>query len=38
MPDINEPCFRIFATADIGDAVFDRLRKRGYEVEVYPES
>ena len=28
--------FRIFATADIGEAAFDRLRKRGYEVEVYP--
>ena len=30
------PHFRIFATADIGDAAFARLRKRGYEVEVYP--
>src|SRR6516164_10201232 len=28
--------FQIFATADIGDAAFARLRKRGYEVEVYP--
>ncbi|HZD32806.1 MAG TPA: hypothetical protein VE779_14240 [Candidatus Angelobacter sp.] len=27
---------RIFATADIGDAAFARLRKHGYEVEVYP--
>jgi hypothetical protein len=27
---------RVFATADIGDAGFARLRKRGYEVEVYP--
>jgi glyoxylate reductase len=26
---------RIFATADIGDAALDRLRERGYEVEVY---
>ncbi len=26
---------RVFATADIGDAAFDRLRERGYEVEVY---
>jgi glyoxylate reductase len=26
---------RIFATADIGDAAFARLRQRGYEVEVY---
>src|SRR5664279_5230956 len=28
--------FRIFATADIGDAAFHRLRERGYEVEIYP--
>ena len=28
--------FRIFATADIGDATFHRLRQRGYEVEIYP--
>src|SRR5271157_1693073 len=27
--------FRIFATADIGEAAFNRLRERGYEVEVY---
>lgn len=27
---------RIFATADIGSAALDRLRSRGYEVEVYP--
>jgi glyoxylate reductase len=27
---------RVFATADIGDAAFDRLRERGYDVEVYP--
>src|ERR1044071_7783624 len=27
---------RIFATADIGSAALDRLRERGYEVEVYP--
>lgn len=30
--------FHIFATADIGEDAFDRLRRRGYEVEVYPES
>ena len=36
MPASETPRFRIFATADIGDAAFDRLRKRGYEVEVYP--
>ncbi len=29
--------FRIFATADIGDAAVNRLRERGYEVEVYPQ-
>jgi glyoxylate reductase len=33
MPDKN---FRIFATADIGDAACKRLRERGYEVDVYP--
>ncbi len=33
MPDHK---FRVFATADIGDAAFQRLRERGYEVEVYP--
>lgn len=29
---------RIYATADIGDAAFDLLRERGYEVEVYPDA
>src|SRR5881396_791136 len=29
---------RVFATADIGDAAFDRLRELGYEVEVYPDT
>ena len=29
--------FRVFATADIGDAAFHRLRERGYEIEVYPQ-
>ncbi|HEV8525639.1 MAG TPA: D-glycerate dehydrogenase [Terriglobales bacterium] len=29
--------FRVFATCHIGDAAFDVLRKRGYEVEVYPD-
>jgi len=28
--------FRIFATCDIGHEALDRLRARGYEVEVYP--
>src|SRR5579864_802307 len=28
--------FRVFATCDIGEAI-DMLRKRGYEVEVYPQ-
>jgi len=32
MPDKK---FRIFATADIGDAAFHRLRERGYQLEVY---
>ena len=27
--------FRVFATCDIGESI-DLLRKRGYEVEVYP--
>ncbi len=35
MSDTANPRFRIFATADIGDAAFARLRRRGYEVEVY---
>jgi glyoxylate reductase len=35
MPDRK---FRIFATADIGDAAFHRLRERGYEVEVHPSA
>ena len=30
-----EKHFRVFATCDIGEAI-DLLRKRGYEVEVYP--
>jgi glyoxylate reductase len=38
MPASDTPRFRIFATADIGDAAFKRLRQRSYEVEVYPES
>ena len=28
--------FRVFATADIGDVAFNRLRERGYQIEVYP--
>jgi glyoxylate reductase len=35
MPDCR---FRIFATADIGDAAHNRLRERGYELEVYPSA
>jgi glyoxylate reductase len=31
-----EKKFRVFATCDIGEAI-DVLRKRGYEVEVYPQ-
>jgi len=30
--------FRVFATCDIGDPALNRLRERGYEVEVYPKS
>ena len=29
--------FRVFATADIGEAALKRLRERGYDVEVYPQ-
>jgi glyoxylate reductase len=29
--------FRVFATCDIGADAIDLLRKRGYEVEVYPQ-
>ena len=36
MPDIDEHRYRVFATADIGDAALARLRTRGYQVEVYP--
>lgn len=28
--------FRVFATCDIGEEAIDLLRKRGYDVEVYP--
>ena len=28
--------FRVFATADIGEAAFNRLRERSYDLEVYP--
>jgi glyoxylate reductase len=34
--DIMTTTFRVFATCDIGEAL-DLLRKRGYEVEVYPD-
>jgi glyoxylate reductase len=33
----DEPT-RVFATADIGEAALDRLRERGYQVEVYPDT
>jgi glyoxylate reductase len=29
---------RVFATADIGSAALDRLRQRGYEIDVYPNT
>lgn len=35
---IPQAAARIFATADIGDAAFDRLRERGYQIEVHPDS
>lgn len=28
--------FKVFATCHIGDAAFDRLREKGYDLEVYP--
>src|SRR5437763_9834903 len=28
--------FRVFATCHIGDAAENRLRERGYELEIYP--
>ena len=31
----HKPLFRVFATCNIGDAALNRLRERGYEVEVY---
>jgi glyoxylate reductase len=34
--DIMTTTFRVFATCDIGEAL-DLLRKRGYQVEVYPD-
>lgn len=37
MPGSNSLRFSIFATADIGESAFARLRGRGYEVEVYPD-
>jgi glyoxylate reductase len=30
--------FRVYATCDIGEAALNRLRERGYEIEVYPQS
>jgi glyoxylate reductase len=33
---MREKPFRIFATAHIGDPALNRLRERGYEIEVYP--
>ena len=35
MPASNPKKLRVFATCEIGDAAFDRLRERGYELEVY---
>jgi len=33
----SAPRFRVFATCDIGQDALDRLRERGYEVEVYDQ-
>ncbi|PYY10680.1 MAG: D-glycerate dehydrogenase [Acidobacteria bacterium] len=30
--------FRVYATCDIGEPALNRLRERGYEIEVYPDS
>ncbi len=30
--------FRVYATCDMGEAALNVLRKRGYRIEVYPES
>src|SRR5579872_4415923 len=32
------PTFHIFATCDIADPALNRLRERGYQVEVYPKT
>src|SRR5438270_8406280 len=32
------PIFRVYATCDIGEPALNRLRERGYEVEIYPKS
>ena len=36
--DMTDRTVRVFATADIGSDALNRLRKRGYEVEVYPDT
>src|SRR5438477_9999204 len=28
--------FRVYATCDIGEAALNRLRERGYQIDVYP--
>jgi glyoxylate reductase len=33
---MNDQKFRVFATCDIGDAALNRLREKGYQLEVYP--
>jgi glyoxylate reductase len=35
---MTEKMARVFATADLGDEALARLRRRGYEVEVYPHT
>src|SRR5438477_6572314 len=33
---MNDKKFRVFATCHIGDPAFNRLREKGYELEIYP--
>ncbi|HLF83287.1 MAG TPA: NAD(P)-dependent oxidoreductase [Blastocatellia bacterium] len=35
---MKDKTIRVFATADIGGEALERLRERGYDVEVYPDS
>src|SRR5947208_15647019 len=33
---MSDKKFRVYATCHIGDAAFNRLREKGYELEIYP--